>query len=135
MGRAKRRAGAVRTVTTQFISHFLLLAVMLAFPAWKSRRNSSVIPPRGPGRGQGSQLGSRPWALGMLENKYIPFRKCGRERFDIIDSVHKRCSPAWKGQCVTMQFQYSGYPNSFFFLLFFPLAVKTGKVLQMKVSS
>lgn len=57
---------------------------------------------------QGSQLGSQPWALGMLENKYIPFRKSDRQRFDIIDSVHKWCSSAWKGQRVTMQFQYSG---------------------------
>lgn len=29
MERAKRRAGIVRTVTTQFVSHFLFLALML----------------------------------------------------------------------------------------------------------
>jgi len=108
-----------------------------------SRSNPSEIPLFHHARGLGcwaaqelsSQPGSQPQARGMLEDKYIPFGKRDRERFDIIDSVHERCSSAWKGQCVTMQFQYSGCFGWFFFMLFFPLAVKTGKVLQIKVSS
>lgn len=133
--RAKRRA-VVRTVTTQPISHFLWLAVMLQVQEQKQswgeilhRFLLSLCRSRAPSRPPS------PRELGMLENKYIPFRKQDKEWFDNIDLVHKRCSSAWKGQCITMQFQYSGCFSCWFFLLFFPLAVKTEEVLQMKVSS
>lgn len=123
--RAKSRAGIVRTVTTQCKSHFLLLTVMLQVQEQKQpcgkilhRFLLSLCKSRTP------SWAPSPRELGMLENKYIPFRKQDKERFDNIDLVHKRCSSAWKGQCVTMQFQYRGCFDCLFFLLFFPLAVK-----------
>lgn len=134
--RAKRRAGVVRTVTTQCISHFLLLAMMLQVQ--EQKRSCGEILHRFLlclCRSRAPSWAPSPRELGMLENKYIPFKKRDKEQFDNIDLVHKKCSSARKGQCVTMQFQYSGCFSCLFFLLFFPLAVKTGKVLQMKVSS
>lgn len=125
--RAKRRAGVVRTVTTQCISHFLLLAMMLQVQEQKHSCGEilhqfllSLCRSRAP------SWAPSPRELGMLEDKYIPFKKRDKERFDNIDLVHKKCSSAWKGQCVTMQFQYSGCFSCLFFWLFFPLAVKTG---------
>lgn len=76
--RVKRRAGVVRT--THCISHFLLLAVMLHVQEQKQscgeilhRSLLSLCRSRAP------SWAPSPRGLGMLDNKYIPFRKQDKE--------------------------------------------------------
>lgn len=70
----------MRTVTTQCISHFLLLAVMLQVQ--EQKQSCGEILHRLPlslCRSRAPSWAPSPRELGMLDNKYIPFRKQDKE--------------------------------------------------------